>query len=311
MKTILSIDGGGIRGLIPALILTDIEAHLGKPIWQLFDLIAGTSTGGILAIGCARKDASGKARYAAKDLVNIYETRGKEIFSRSLWKGVSSIGGIADELYSADGIEQVLQEYFEDDALQDCLTNTLITSYDLQNREPIFFKSWKDEHKPLLLKHVARATSAAPTYFEPTQIEVAGSLKTLVDGGVFINSPSVSAYAEAKRIFPDETEFLLVSLGTGELIRPITFDEAKDWGKAGWVLPLLSCMFDGVADAANYQMQMILGDHYYRLQTELSIASDDMDNATKGNIENLKAEAKKLIKANKATLETIYQALAR
>ncbi|HWU34687.1 MAG TPA: patatin-like phospholipase family protein [Methylovorus sp.] len=311
MKTILSIDGGGIRGLIPALVLTDMEARLGKPIWQLFDLIAGTSTGGILAMGCARRGSAGQAKYAAKDLVNIYQTRGKQIFSRSLWKGVSSIGGIADELYSADGIEEVLQEYFADDALQDCLTNTLITSYDLQNRAPVFFKSWKPEHKPVLLKQVARATSAAPTYFEPTQVEVAGSLKTLVDGGVFINSPSVSAYAEARRIFPEETEFLLVSLGTGELVRPITFEEAKDWGKAGWVLPLLSCMFDGVADAANYQMQMLLGDHYYRLQTELSIASDDMDNTTQGNIENLKAEAKKLIRTNKAALETLYQVLAK
>ncbi len=102
----------------------------------------------------------------------------------------------------------------------------------------------------------------------------------------------MSAYAEAKKIFPDETEFFLLSLGTGELIRPIAYNEARDWGKVGWLALLLSCMFDGAADAANYQMKMFLGKHYIRLQTNLAVASDDMDNATNGNIENLKTEEK-------------------
>ena len=87
----------------------------------------------------------------------------------------------------------------------------------------------------------------------------------------------------------------MLSLGTGELIRPIAFAEAKDWGKACWLAPLLGCMFDGAADAANYQMKLFLGNRYVRMQTSLAVASDDMDNATHGNVENLKAEAKKLI----------------
>ena len=146
------------------------------------------------------------------------------------------------------------------------------------------------------MKHAARATSAAPTYFEPALIPIGGVDRALIDGGVFMNSPSVSAYAEAKKIFGDSEEFFILSIGTGQLIRPISFSEAKDWGKAGWLAPLLSCMFDGVSDAANYQMNMFLGDRYVRLQTDLTSASDDMDNATNGNIENLKAEAKKMIR---------------
>jgi hypothetical protein len=305
MKKILSIDGGGIRGLIPALVLAEIETRTGKAVADCFDLIAGTSTGGILALGFARDDGSGRPRYTAKDLAGIYQTRGKEIFSRSLWKGATSLGGLADELYSHKGLDAVLDEYFGNEPLGAALTHTLITSYDIQNRQPVFFKSWREEHRSVQMKHAARATSAAPTYFEPALVPVGGATRALIDGGVFINSPSVSAYAEAKKIFPEETDFFVLSLGTGELIRPIAFAEAKDWGKAGWLAPLLSCMFDGAADAANYQMKMFLGNRYVRMQTSLSVASDDMDNVTHGNVENLKAEAGKLIQTHKAEMGTV------
>ena len=83
------------------------------------------------------------------------------------------------------------------------------------------------------MKHAARATSAAPTYFKPALVPVGGATRALIDGGVLINSPSVSAYAEAKRLFPEESDFFVLSLGTGELNRPIAFSEAKDWGKMG------------------------------------------------------------------------------
>ncbi len=309
MKKILSIDGGGIRGLIPALVLSKIEEKTGRPTAESFDLIAGTSTGGILALGFSKDNGKGKAQYSAKDLADIYQSRGKEIFSRSLWKGVSSVAGLADETYSHSGIEKVLDEYFGDEPLGSCLTRTLITSYDIQNREPLFFKSWREEYRSVQMKHAARATSAAPTYFEPALVPVGGATRALVDGGVFINSPSVSAYAEAKRIFPDENDFFVLSLGTGELIRPIAYAEAKDWGKAGWVAPLLSCMFDGLADASNYQMNLFLGKQYVRLQTSLTVASDDMDNATNGNIENLKSEAKKLVGTYKTEIDAVCKVL--
>jgi len=305
MKKILSIDGGGIRGLIPALVLAEIENRTGKAVADFFDLIAGTSTGGILALGFAMDDGSGRPQYTAGDLAEIYQTRGKEIFSRSLWKGAASLGGLADELYSHKGLEAVLDDYFGNETLGAGLTHTLITSYDIQNRRPVFFKSWREDCQSVQMKHAARATSAAPTYFEPALVSVGGANRALIDGGVFINSPSVSAYAEAKKLFPHENDFFVLSLGTGEQIRPIAFDEACGWGKAGWLVPLLSCMFDGAADAADYQMNMFLGDRYVRMQTTLAAASDDMDNATDSNVENLKAEAQNLIQTHTAEMDTV------
>ena len=209
MKKILSIDGGGIRGIIPALVLAEIEKETGKSTAENFDLIAGTSTGGILALGLSKSDDNGKVQYSAKALADIYQKRGKEIFTRSLWKGVASLGGLTDELYSHKGLEKVLEDYFGEEAIGTSLTKTLIPCYDIQNREPLFLKSWKEEHRSVQMKHAARATSAAPTFFEPAHVPIGGAKRALVDGGVFINSPSVSAYAEARKIFPGEKDFFL------------------------------------------------------------------------------------------------------
>lgn len=309
MKKILSIDGGGIRGLIPALVLAEIEAKSGKPIAESFDLIAGTSTGGIIALGLAKDNGSKSPAFSANELAQIYINRGREIFSRSFWQGVSSVGGLGDQLYSHEGLEKILQEYFADEPLSSCLTNTLVTSYDIQNRCPLFLKSWRKEYRSVLMKHAARATSAAPTYFEPALVPISGATRALVDGGVYINSPSVSAYAEARKIFDKEKKFFVVSVGTGEMIRPISYDESRDWGKIGWLGPLLSCMFDGMADAVNYQMEMFLGENYVRLQTDLSTASDDMDNASAGNIANLQHEAERLIQTYHHEIQRIVEVI--
>jgi len=133
---------------------------------------------------------------------------------------------------------------------------------------------------------------------------VDGDQRALIDGGVFVNSPVVCAYAEGLKLFPDEP-LMVVSLGTGQLVRPIPYESAKDWGQAGWVMPLLDCMFDGATKAANHQMQMFLGDRYIRLQVTLDEANDDMDDASDSNIANLKHIAQRLIRENESTLDRI------
>jgi predicted acylesterase/phospholipase RssA len=305
MKTILSIDGGGIRGIIPALVLDAIEQQTGKAVSESFDLVAGTSTGGILALGFSKCKEKGKP-YTAMELAGIYEEHGKKIFPRSPWKGVSSVFGLADEKYPHAGLEGVLEKYFGNAVLGECRTKTLVTSYDIENRAPRFFKSWKQEDKAILMRDVARATSAAPTYFEPALVSINGTERALIDGGVFINTPSVSAYVETKKIFPEESEFFVLSLGTGDLIRKIPYSEAINWGKIEWLSPLLSCMFGGMSDAANYQMDLLLSPGMHvRIQTRLETASDDMDNVSKGNIVNLKSEAADLIKNKKPVLQEV------
>ena len=305
MKTILSLDGGGIRGIISALLLADIERRTKKPVAEIFDLIAGTSTGGILALGLSVRGRNGKPAYSARQMAQMYIDHADKIFPRSFWRGVSTVGGFTDEKYPHQPLEELLDRYFEDTLLRDCLTKVLISAYDIESRTPRFFKSWRaDAASEVPCRHVARATSAAPTYFEPAPVEIDGLPYYLIDGGVFVNNPCVSAYAEAKREFANE-EILLVSVGTGEHIRPICYDDAKDWGKAGWMLPVLSTVFDGVSDAANYQMEHILGDNFHRFQIDLKEASDDMDNVTGANLAALRKEARRLISGSRAHLDEL------
>jgi len=305
IRRVLSIDGGGIRGIIPAMVIAHIEKRMGKPAHDLFDLMVGTSTGGILALGLAHPGPGKPAQFSARRVVRLYEEHGGKIFEDSLWRKVRTVGGILEAAYSHGVLEAILSAYFADSTLGECEVPTMVTSYDIQNRRTVFLKSWHTDHTEVLCRDAARATSAAPTYFEPKPLDTGNQSRVLIDGGIFMNSPSVSAYAEARKLFPDEP-IALLSLGTGELTRPIPYEEARTWGSALWVMSLLDCMFDGVSKAADHQMRLFLGERYQRLQTTLDFASDDMDDASKGNIRNLKQTARELIKANEQVLEQFF-----
>lgn len=304
-RRVLSIDGGGIRGIIPAMVVAHIERKLGKPAHELFDLLVGTSTGGILALGLSRPGANRPAQFSARRVVKLYEEQGANIFEYSLWRKLRTVGGILDEAYSHEVLEDILGKYFAGATLADCEVPTMVTSYDIQNRRTVFLKSWHGDHQPLLCRDAARATSAAPTYFEPKPIDTGDVASVLIDGGIFMNSPSVSAYAEARKLFPDDP-IAVLSLGTGELTQPIPFEEARTWGSALRVMSLLDCMFDGVSKAADHQMRLFLGERYYRLQTSLDTASDDIDDASAENIGSLKTIARDLIKQNEAALVQFF-----
>lgn len=306
---ILSIDGGGMRGIIPATILAAIEQRTGRPIAELFDLIAGTSTGGIIALGLTRPGEGGKPEYTARDIAALYENEGPTIFSRSIWHRIRAVGNFAEEKYPSDGIERVLERYFGAARLKDALTDVLISSYEIERRFPFFFRSSRARLRPdydFPMKKVARATSAAPTYFEPLKLEAQEDpgYYALIDGGVYANNPAMCAYVDAYSARPGEpSDFLLVSLGTGELTRPILYKDAKDWGLAMWAQPILNVVFDGVNDTVEYQLEQLLpprddgSKRYYRFQTELVMGSDDLDDATSTNIFALKALANRILRA--------------
>ncbi len=323
MFKILSIDGGGIRGVIPSVLLQHLEEKLGKPIADMFDLIVGTSTGGILATGLAVPKSGGKPKFTAEDMLALYAEQGREIFERSFWKGITSGGGAIDERYSHKPLEKLLKQYLGDATLKDCLVPIVVTAYDIERREPYFFKTRRAKEKAdrnHLLRDAARATSAAPTYFEPVEVRgLARSRATrraLVDGGVFVNNPAMCAFAEAVAMDAKPADLLMVSLGTGIATRKIPYDEAKDWGALGWVRPIIDVMMDGEADAADYQLRQLMPDQkhgdkqrYFRFDTELDLALDDMDAAGAGNIRNLKEEAAQILRAQKAEIARLLKLL--
>lgn len=282
---------------------------------ETFDLIAGTSTGGIIALALAVPGANGRPAFGATELVELYEREGPRIFSRSIWHRIRSAGGLIDEKYPSEGLERAFDTYFGDARLRDALTDVLVTAYELERRTTFFFKSAKaraDEEHDFAMRDAAHATSAAPTYFEPVRIERGADHLALVDGGVFAVNPGMVAYAEAlgrdvaARAGGTEADVLVLSLGTGELTRPIRWSDAKDWGLVKWARPILDVVFDGVSDATDDHLGRLLGaDRYYRFQTTLDVASDDLDDASRRNIERLKGEAAGLLEENEERLAEV------
>jgi len=300
---ILAIDGGGIRGIIPATVLMEIERQTGKGVAEMFDLVAGTSTGGILAVGLTMTTQQGRPAYSAADLRELYLREASTIFPQSFW---TKFKRPLAEKYSSRGIEEVLKKYFDGRQLKDSLCSVLATSYEIRLRQPWFFRSERarqDASYDFPLWEVARATSAAPTYFPPARLE--GGLWNLIDGGTYANNPALCAYAEARQTHPKD-EVLLVSLGTGRHAQPIRYRP----GLLGWAKPVLDVAFDGVSRTTEYQMEQLLPPvrgvpRYYRFQTALAAGEDDMDNIDPGNLMRLVERAEILVQEKMGQLSEV------
>ncbi len=161
------------------------------------------------------------------------------------------------------------------------------------------------------MRVVGRATSAAPTYFEPEHVPALSPTTTppnyaLVDGGTFANNPAMCAYAEATRNHPG-ADVLIVSLGTGRLTESISFEQAKHWGLVQWVHPLLGVMMDGSSAAIDYQLDELLGPDrgHFRFQGVLNGVSDSLDDASATNIAGLRELAGGLIAENADRLDAV------
>ena len=220
-------------------MLSELEQRTGKRTAQLFDLIAGTSTGGILALGLTRPGAEGQPLFTADEMVGLYEKDGGKIFDRGMLHRFKALGNLADEKYPSHGIDAVLKARFGETMLSEAVTAVLVTAYDIEEREPYFFKSHRarlEAPRNHLMRDAARATSAAPTYFEPAKMlcgDAPNGYKALVDGGVFANNPAACALVESLSFFDQRLEdVVMLSLGTGEYTRSIRYQDAKGWGLA-------------------------------------------------------------------------------
>ena len=246
---VLSIDGGGIRGYLPAVFLAEVERRAARPISGLFDLVVGTSTGGIIGLGLA----AGKN---AAELAEFYPMYGRRIFGgvdnrsewdKRLWGSGGNImqsvnlaakriggpfGGNAlfggNARHTAEGLESALKEVFGEMKLSEVPTELAITTFDRLTSSPCVLSSRDarlDSSYDLLVREVARATSAAPTYFPPAKLAWAGQAREFIDGGVWANNPAGVAVNESIAITARRglqgSAVLLVSLGTGSHPRRI------------------------------------------------------------------------------------------
>lgn len=281
-RFILSIDGGGIRGIIPTAVLVELEKKLiarGKKLGlhRYFHLIAGTSTGAIVTAGlaCPHPDKPSQPASSPKALLDLYMKQGSAIFDTGLFRKFANLGGVLDEHYSADALEKILIKMLGPNSeIKDALTKVLITGYDIHARTAVFMTNADHEHERFLFWQAVRGSSAAPTYFEPALVDnlaskAGGKVPTipLIDGGVFANDPAMAAYIEGRKMgwAKDTEELVVLSLGTGTAHRPIPYQKAKTWGAGGWInpaddTPLISVFMQGQASTTGYQLNRILNE---------------------------------------------------
>ncbi len=277
---ILSLDGGGIRGLIPAVALGRIATALNLPgsaLADQFHLIAGTSTGGIMAAGLC---APGRHRHGPADLVALYTDQGEAIFPTA---AKTTYNPLAGAKYQAAALEAVLEQRLGEMQLSEVAPELLVTAWDLERARPKVFASWRarlTSSEDFRLRDVARATSAAPTYFPPVIIESldanydrAQRRYALADGGVFANDPAALALAEARRLFPRADRAMVLSLGTGTRITRMDGDKAQRAGVLGWLPGLLDIFMDGASALVEHELMLRQARDelaYFRLQLELA-----------------------------------------
>lgn len=292
MFRVLSLDGGGIRGAFIASCLAELQQHVDKPLVEYFDLIAGTSTGGIIATLMA----SGVPIEVIKD---IYATKAHLVFkpSKAYFSGVyrpiswstspflELFSGITtDELvqakYTNSGLSALLNELIGDKRLGEIdSTRLLITAVDLINGKPVIFKTphlpflYHDNHRRC--KDIILATSAAPTYFNPVPIE---SGTAFCDGGLWANNPAVVAFSEAVHIggtchrevdthFAIE-EINILSIGTG-FTHYSHIPPEEGAGFKWWARRTMEIMLYSQSQSTCFLLNRMLGDRFYRIDYEL------------------------------------------
>lgn len=262
---ILSFDGGGIRGLLSAVILEQLDKRVSG--WRdKVNLIAGTSTGGIIALGLAKGLSPLKLR-------QLYYDKSPKIFKDSFFDDLRDLGSWIGAEYGNRNLRKELRKIFGDTLLRDLKKRVLVPSFDLDNEDedktkrcwkPKFFHNFpgRDSDGGESVVKVAMYTSAAPTYFP--------SVDGYIDGGVIANNPAIAALTQVLdkrariRSRPSIDEIVLLSVGTGRALSKIK-GKRHNWGKAQWVQPLISLMLEGSMGVVDYQCKRLLGNSYCKV----------------------------------------------
>lgn len=310
---VLSLQGGGIRGYIELVFLSELEKQTKLPICRLFDLVGGTSIGGMLACALTtpcnytKKDP----RFSASYLRDNFLTLADEIFSKSWW---SSLFELWKPKYTDEGIRSVAMDMFLDITFDKSLVPTMIPAYDAMEYKPMFFKSWREEQGIFYTSDVTLATSAAPTYF-PAHVfqSLDGKSFHCFDGGLAVNDPSYCLALEARKLFGNNCNLKVISLGTGKLGTSL-LNESQTAGILDWSKKIVDVLIDGEMGVVDYLMQKEYGKDYSRWNPLIKPEYKSLDVLTSSIIDYFDAVVLDMIEKRKdefsslATTLTIHAA---
>jgi len=317
---ILSIDGGGIRGVLPAVWLGEIERKIrslyNRSIPEYFDYIAGTSTGSIIALALAL----GKS---PEQILSLYESRAREIFpysSKFSFRRFKLLfkSGLSAPKYNGDGLRKtLLSELGETPIGAITSTNILVPFYDTEGRSTQFIKNYLDVYAQYRIEHLkqdptkfpkfktvpaweaAVCSASAPTFFPAHHLATSSKRYSAIDGGVSVNNPTACVMADAIGAGYHPQDIHILSLGTGNGAKVIPYKKAREWGTVEWAVPIIEVLMNSAVDTQRHIAQNIVGNHHFcSFQIDLVAnahgqdkLSKDMDDASKENIQALKSVA--------------------
>ncbi|GAB4852103.1 Proteolipid protein 2 [Ancistrocladus abbreviatus] len=334
--TILSIDGGGIRGIIPGIILGFLESELQKldgedaRLADYFDVIAGTSTGGLVTAMLAAPNENNRPLFSAKDIKQFYLDNCPKIFPQSSYTVTKMLKTLVQgPKYDGRYLHRIVKEKLGNTRLHQTLTNIVIPTFDIKRMQPTIFSSYEVKKTPssdAMLSDICVGTSAAPTYLPAHHFKTEGSAGEvrefhLIDGGMAANNPALVAISEVTKeitsgsadFFPikpmDYDRFLVLSLGTGspKCEEKYTAEAAAKWGVLGWLAsggstPLIEVFMGGSADMTDYHLSAVFQDlhsqeNYIRIQDDtLRGTLSSVDVATEENLQGLVKIGEELLK---------------
>ncbi len=329
--TVLSIDGGGVRGIVPARILQELEERTGKPVAELFDMIGGTSTGAILVAGLTAPDPDDpkKPRHSAQEMKNFYLRHSSKIFPEIRFKSLRKLSN--GSLYDPQPLENILKNSLGDTRMNESLAHIMIAATDIKNFRPVWITHIKGEKdtspegwSTMKMRDAVRASTTAPTYFPAKYHETAPHedmphvthRHALIDGGFFGGNAMRRLLTQAKKLAPPDADIVVVHLGTGNVENSLSPEEFNKLGPLGLISKsngsiLLSLVVNmTVLDVAN-DVREEIGDHFISFDGVIDPEENpddpavEMDDASDKNLKTLIGFAEKIMEDNRDNLDRL------
>lgn len=290
---VVTIDGGGIRGLYTIELIKAIESRINGTIVDHAQVLSGTSTGAIISCGLA----AGKS---LETIENLYENHGEEIFYHTTWEYFKDLDGWIGPKYDSSKFEDLLKQSFAETHLSDFTNHHVLAfSTDITRQTVKIFDSkiaQKNKQEDAPVWFVIRSTTAAPTYFAPTEWQDSA----LCDGGLLVNNPSTATILQLKATYGWDVlpTMKMVSLGTGTFTTGISYQQAHEMGTLQWAAPISDMIMKSSSNMYQQFSQKLLSEtQLVRVDGQLS-KDIALDNYTADNLKMIREAALSYIKNN-------------
>ena len=273
-KLVLSLDGGGVRGLATVIFLKELEKASGKKIVDLFDFFIGTSVGGLNAMHLAVNEIEVSELESFWSQDNLAMSMQSSFWTKNFFLKTKPI-------YNNKSKTELLEKYFGNKLISESKKPIAVLAYDVENRKPRVLTSYTDQ--AIKATSAINATSAAPLYYPTVKIED-GSW--LIDGSVVSNNPCLIGYNEARKYFKTDN-IKVFSVGTGRHLNNLDGEDSSKWGPFGWLTnDILGILLESHAD--HEILNDLIGKNYLRINSIAENINWDLDDYTEDNLRNIR-----------------------